>query len=202
MKKNLFLACAFAFALIGCAVPRVEVDSSWDEAPNNVTVLVSAPYVDNDSDVEDDFETEEEFHSWLVDYVDGTFTDNSVSTPRVRMVDDIVFEMTDMVLNGKDVRIPVPIPEKLPDVSGVVVSFYPINFWREYHPCVMGLCINNQNLSGSMTYSIVSIKDRRVLAYGMVKDHSSFTFAMTLSNWESMVKSLVRKTLRGTPLEG
>lgn len=202
MKKIFLLLIIVSILITGCGGPRMQVDPAWVDAPENISVLMSAPYVKNMDDVNDDFSTEDIFKTWLLDYMGETFNLKSVSNATVKMVDDSLFIMQSMLLGNGYVNVPLPNAENNSRVSGIVLSLHPINFWRDSKPCLgNGGCINNHYLGASLLYSIVSVENGKVLAYGVAYDESSFTFAMTKGNWEGVVKGLVNKVLEKTPLE-
>jgi hypothetical protein len=87
-------------------------------------------------------------------------------------------------------------------ITGVVVNVHPMRFWRETDMChSRNGCMNNHSLNLKVMYSIVSVEDGNVLAYGGAYDKSSFTFAMTKGNWESVIEGVAKKIVEKTPLE-
>lgn len=204
MKKFLMLLGSVAIAMMftGCGSPRMSVDPTWKQAPEKVTVLASLPTAENTDDVYDDFMTVDNFDNWFLDELDSNFAEYSVSEADIVSVNDDTFEMTTFPLGKGKITVPVPVDDKLEGVTGIVISVHPVNFWRDsYYTCSGYSCYNVTFLGGNLTYSIVSVADHRVLAYGVARDRSSFAFAMTQSDWKAIVRSFVRKILQRTPLE-
>lgn len=201
MKKLFLLLASAALFLTGCGSPRMQVDPEWKEVPQKVSVLVTTPYVKNLDDVIDDFQSEDAFNEWFVSYFASNFSRSSASKVEVFKVVDETFEMKQMPINKQTFPVPLPIKEKLNGISGIVVSVHPVKFWREFSQCPSGGCINNKSLESVVSYSIVSVDDQKILAYGYAVENSTFTFAMTKSNWESVVIELVDSILDKTPIE-
>ena len=201
MRKLLLFLISGAFLLVGCGGPRHSVDPEWKDAPKNFSVVVSAPYVSNADDVSDDFGGEDGFRQWFVAYLDSSL---SLATPvghSVKLVDDGDMTAEIRPLGKNLVAFPVPDPEKLENVGGVVLAIHPVRFHREVQRCPNGGCIGNKSLNLQVAYSVVSMEKRKILAYGLAGASNSFTFAMTRGDWEKVVQRVSWQLVEGTPLE-
>ncbi|MCQ2124109.1 MAG: hypothetical protein MJZ25_07980 [Fibrobacter sp.] len=203
MKKFLLIfAAAVLLMFTGCSRPRMSVDPEWTAAPSEVTVLVTIPEARNTDDVYDDFMGETEFEDWFINFTEAAFNKYSKSKVAVNYVKPEVFTMTDLPLGKHRIRFPLPDAEKLEGISGIVVSVTPVTYWRTTTTVYNGFGVTSSStLDADLKYSIVSVEDQKVLAYGLAKDRSSFAFAMTKSNWEDLTVALVRKVLQKTPLQ-
>lgn len=201
MRKLLLFLISGALLLVGCSGPRHSVDPEWKDAPKSFSVVVSAPYVSNPDDVTDDFGGEDGFRQWFVAYLDSSL---SLATPinhSVKMVDDGDMTAELLPLGKNLVKFPLPDPAKLEDVGGVVLAVHPVRFHREVQRCPSGGCIGNKSLNLQVAYSVVSMENRKVLAYGLAGASNSFTFAMTRGDWEKVVQRVSWQLVEGTPLE-
>ena len=202
MKFRACLVAVFSLLLVSCGGKRLAVDPQWKTPPKNFTILVSEPYVANSDDVTDDFGDEDSFKQWLLAYMDSAFSSYTEVPHTVMQAKDESFIMSQVPLEDGYIAIPLPEKEKIEEISGIVVSIHPIRFWRDTDICHnRNGCIGNNNLNLQVMYSIVSVDDTKVLAYGGAYDKSSFTFAMTKGDWESVVKGIAKKVVKETPLE-
>jgi len=202
MKFRISFVFALSAIFAGCGGTRLSVDPEWNKAPAKFTVLVSEPYVANSDDVNDDFGSEEAFKLWTVAYLDTAFSSYSSVSHTTKLVNDESFVIVQKPLGDGQIGVPLPVAQKLDDVNGIVVSIHPVRFWREIGMCHnRNGCMNNQSLNVQVLYSIVSLDDSKVLAYGGAYDKSSFTFAMTKGDWEDVIETISKKVVEKTPLE-
>ena len=195
------MTLAFSLAFIGCGGGLQTINPEWKTAPESITILVSEPYVANEDDVTDDFETVEKFRTWAVNYLDTSFSSYTNVKHSVKQVSDEFFEIVGLPIDDETVNIPTPVAEKLEGVNGFVVSIHPLRFWRYESPCQGSGCIGNKHLNLKVAYSIVRIEDKQIQAYGATYADDSFTFAMTKGNWESVLEKIAKKIVNKTPLE-
>ena len=202
MKFRICLALIFSLLIVGCGSPRLAVNPAWKNAPEKFTVLISDPYITNSDDITDDFGDSDAFRQWIVSYMNEALTGFTYVAHSVKMVGDDSFVMTQLPLEKGAIGVPLPEVEKLHGIDGIVVSVHPVRFWRETGTCHnRNGCINNFSLNLQVLYSIVSVENMQVLAYGGAYDKSSFTFAMTKGNWESVLEGIAKKIVEKTPLE-
>lgn len=202
MKLHLCLTLAFSLAFIGCGGGHQTINPEWKTAPESITILVSEPYIVNEDDVTDDFETVEKFRTWAVNYLDTSFSSYTNVKHSVKQVSDEFFEIVGLPIDKETVNIPTPVVEKLEGINGFVVSIHPLRFWREISPCLGGNgCIGNKHLNLMVAYSIVRVEDKQIQAYGATYVDDTFTFAMTKGNWENVLEKIAKKIVKKTPLE-
>lgn len=203
MKFTTGIVAFFALLFVGCGSPRLAVNPKWTSAPDKFTVIVSEPYVANSDDISDDFGEDESFKKWSVAYLNDALNAFTFVPHSVRVVDDNTFMMAQLPLEDGFIGVPLPVKEKMEGLTGIVVCVHPVRFWREMSPCHNrnGGCINNKSLNLNVMYSIVSVENSSVLAYGGAYDRSSFTFAMTKGDWENVVEGIAKKIVEKTPLQ-
>ena len=200
MKSCLYLALAFSLAMMGCAGQRT-INPDWKTAPEQFTVLVSEPYVTNEDDVTDDFQTMENFRTWAVNYLDTALSSYTDVRHSVTQVSDENFEIVEKSIDDESVKIPMPAVEKMDGLNGVALSVHPLRFWRDASLCPNGGCFGGKHLNLAVAYSIVRVENNELLAYGVAFAEDSFTFAMTKGNWESVIERIAKKVVKETPLE-
>lgn len=201
MKKFGWLVALLSVVLIGCSGPHVSVDPAWKEAPARFTVLTTTPFTSNADDITDDFGDQDAFRQWFADFLDSSLVISSPVSHSVKIVDDGALEMELMSLGEVKVKIPVPVAAKLEGVDGIVLVVHPVHFRRYASPCPGGGCLNDKELILQLAYSVVSLDDSRILAYGVANSSDSFTFAMTRGNWEKVVQRISWKLVEKTPLK-
>lgn len=202
MKISCCLLVVAVALLAGCSSVHVHVDPEWKEAPQSITVLVTEPFIQNEADLSDDFNTLDAFKEWFVSYLEESFASYSKAVPSVRLVLDERLLVESVMLEKDSVKVPVPKFDELENLSGTVVTVHPVRFWRDHVPCPAGgSCIGGKNLNALAFYSVTSAEDRRKLAFGYARGKDSFTFAMTKGNWEGVVKDFVKMVLEKTPLK-
>ena len=206
MKKHyLIILCLFLSFLCGCSgTPRFHVNPQWKEAPSSFTVLFSEPYVQNQDDVADDLpEYAANFSDWFGQELAIEFEKQSGIKPAVLLQKDEHFSIVPLPLDSSVAsRVPIPIVDSLPNVKGIVICIHPIQVWRRDDRCMGGTsCLPDHYLLFSSTYTIVSMEEQRVLAYGVLGVSSSFKFAMTKGDWEDDMNALVEQILEKTPLK-
>ena len=123
----------------------------------------------------------------------------------VKMVDDAMFVMSPLPLGDGYIDVPFPVKEKWEEIPGLTILVHPLRFWRHESKCHnRDGCIGNKSINLKVHYTIVSLENPNelaVLAHGGAYDESSFTFAMTKGNWESVVEGIAKKLVEKTPLE-
>lgn len=201
MKRLFFSLLTGVLLLAGCSGPHVSVDPEWKEAPARFTVLSTMPYASNEDDVLDDFGSQDDFRQWFAGYLDTVLAVSSPVSHSVKIIDDGTVEIVPMKLRDVLVKIPLPVVAKLEGVEGVVLVVHPVMFSRYISPCPGGGCLNNKHLNLHVAYSVVSVADGRILAYGIAATDDSYSFAMTRGNWEKVVERISWKLVEGTPLK-
>lgn len=187
--------------LVGCGGPRVHVDPEWKTAPESVTILVTEPYVDNDDDVVDDFNTTEAFREWSVSFMNDMFKEKASVPTNLQVVPDEKLEIAELQLGDEVIQIPLPKKGENPDLKGYVLTIHPVHIYRYEMLCHSNNgCINNKSLNLTALYSVVSMDEGKILAYGYSYAEDKFTFAMTKGNWEDVFKGMVKQVLEDTPL--
>jgi hypothetical protein len=181
------------------------VAPQWKTAPERFTVIISEPYVANSDDVTDDFGDAETFRRWVVTYLANALSEYSRIPHSVKMVDDAMFVMSPLPLGDGYIDVPFPVKEKWEEIPGLTILVHPLHFWRHESKCHnRDGCIGNKSINLKVHYTIVSLENPNelaVLAHGGAYDESSFTFAMTKGNWESVVEGIAKKLVEKTPLE-
>jgi hypothetical protein len=204
MKINACIVAVLSLLFVACGGTRMAVNPNWTTTPDKFTVLISEPYVANSDDVTDDFGDNDAFKQWVADYLNesiGSYSKKN-TVHAIKLVDDNWFVTTQLPLGEGEISVPLPKKEMMDGITGVVVNVHPMRFWRETDMChSRNGCMNNHSLNLKVMYSIVSVEDGNVLAYGGAYDKSSFTFAMTKGNWESVIEGVAKKIVEKTPLE-
>lgn len=204
MKKCAFLLLV-SFALVfftGCGgSSRKFADPAWFAPPSSITILATEPFVDNESDVLDDFGSFKSFRLWYVSYLERAFNQYFAATPYVRSVSDEDVEPKLVNWDGKDMKIPYFKRDKLDSLSGLVVTIDSLRFWRDVEPNARQNCAGKPRLNATLFYSIFSIEDDRLLAYGNARVDDTFAFAMDRVNWENVLDRVVQRVVDFTPLD-
>ena len=205
MKFGIYLLAAFSFIFTSCSSPRMSVAPQWKTAPERFTVIISEPYVANFDDVTDDFGDADVFKQWVVAYLDTALSEYSRIPHSVKMVDDAMFVMSPLPLGDGYIDVPFPVKEKWEEIPGLTILVHPLHFWRHESKCHnRDGCIGNKSINLKVHYTIVSLENPNELAelaHGGAYDESSFTFAMTKGNWESVVEGIAKKLVENTPLK-
>lgn len=204
MKFKAYFIAILSILFVGCGGTRMAVNPNWTTAPDKFTILMSEPYVANSDDITDDFGDNESFKQWVVDYLNASISSYTKknTSHSVKLVDDNLFVITPLPLREGEIGVPLPKKEMMEGISGIVINVHPMRFWRETGVChSRNGCMNNHSLNLQVMYSIVSVEDGSVLAYGGAYGNSSFTFAMTKGDWENVIESIAKKIVEKTPLE-
>ena len=201
------MGLAFAFAvlfLVGCSGKHSMVDPEWKKAPDSYIVLVSRPFVGNPDDVADDLpEYTSNFEEWFSKEITTVLEKRTEKKTSVKVVLDEHFDLVPLKFGKKGfLQTPIPDLDSISGLHGVVISIHPIKFKRktEKHYSANG-SIGDHWLVANGAYSIVSVDEQKVLAYGLCYGISSFKFAMTKGDWENVVDDLAKTVIQDTPLE-
>ena len=205
MKINACIVAVLSLLFVACGGTRMAVNPNWTTTPDKFTVLISEPYVVNSDDVTDDFGDADVFKQWVAAYLDTALSKYSKIPHSVKIVDDAMFVMAPLPLEEGSVDVPLPVKEKWEEIPWLTILVHPLRFWRHESTChSRNGCIANKSINLKVHYTIVSLENPNELAelaHGSAFDESSFTFAMTKGNWESVVEGIAKKLVEKTPLE-
>lgn len=207
MKKILSLALCFAaMSLVGCAGSGVKsVDPSWVEAPSSLTVFMTEPTVQNRDDVADDLpDYADNFSGWVFAQMGSEFEKQSGLTPKFEVKGFDAFDMVrTQVGKKKEINAPVPKFDEVGVSEGYIISFAPVDVARISETRMTGPTSveTTTYLQFIADYTISNAAEKKVVASGSLKVRRSFGFAMTKSDWEKNMASLVEEVVAKTPLQ-
>lgn len=206
MKKLITLAlCLASLSFFGCAKAGLKnVDPSWTEPANAITVLYTQPLIKNTDDVADDLpDYANDFSGWFTKQMSSEFASQAGITPTFTSKEIGDFTMTNTKFGKKEFLIPSPKFDEIGEVDGVVIAMSNIEVARISETKMTGptSAETRTYLQFSGEYSISNMANKTVVTSGTFKAREGIGFAMTKSNWEANMKNLVEEILKDTPLK-
>lgn len=206
MKKLFTLALCFAaMNLIGCASAGLKnVDPSWTEAPSSVTVLFTEPDVQNKDDVVDDLpDFADNFSGWFSKQMGDEFNKQAGMTPKFEVKGMDAFDFVPTTFKKKNASVPQPKFEAIGEVGGFVISIANVVVSRFSETKMTGLTSaeTKSYLQFAGEYSIANASEKKVVTTGSFAAREQLGFALTKSNWENLMETLVEEIIKDTPLK-
>ncbi len=217
MRKLKFaVAMAFACAiLIGCAAPRSVVDPSWTQKPGKVKVVFTEPFVANPDDLQDDLpDYVNNFPDWFKAQVEANI--GKYSSGVNFSVERISADMVSAEAASLDgVNIKVPKIKQMDNDADIYLVLNDVWFGRTEaeSACagsfgaggvgggmMVGGCVSKQ-FTAKGNFAYFDVKTGKRVAYGDFEANSSYTFAVSQGDWESVVLGALDKMLSNTPLK-
>ena len=226
MKLRILLLAAIVMLLAGCAkkAPTFSVAQSWTEKPNKLTVVFTEPLVENQDDLKDDLEEyADKFGEWFKaelkkDY--ESITKNSVSLDFQKVDSTAMIIETDHV---DTTSFKTPKPASMEQGNGYYLAISNVIFSRRedatrnaaYYNSGAAFGANVNPGENSMAFAGESIVQKGLwiyadyaiynqagerVAFGHEEIRSSFTYAMTRSDWEKCVLAFAKRSIARTPI--
>ena len=213
-KLKLALACASACALlVGCAAPRSVMDQGWTQKPAKVKVVFTEPFIANPDDLMDDLpEYVNNFSDWYKTQLEanlGSQTNGVLYSVQKISQDQIKFEAA--AVRGVNIKVPrITEMEKEADVCLVINDIW-IGRTQSETTCSTGAgfggigmsttCSSQNYFTGKGNYAYFDPKTGKRLGYGDFEAQSSYTFAVSQSDWLNVVEESVSSMLDNTPIK-
>ena len=210
----------------GCAkkAPTFSVAQTWIEKPNKLTIVFTDPFVENQDDLKDDLEEyADRFGEWFKaelkkDY--ESLTKNSVSLDFQNVDSTAMIIETDHV---DTTSFKTPRPASMEQDNGYYLAISNVIFSRRelvymaYYNSSTGSFDNSVDVQKNpdiplndgqsvqkglwiyADYAIYNQSGERV-AFGHEEIRSSFTYAMTRSDWEKCVLAFAKRSIARTPI--
>ena len=206
------LACAF-FA--GCAAPRSVMDQGWTQKPAKVKVVFTEPFVANPDDLQDDLPAYvNNFSDWYKSQLEsnlGSQTTGVLYSVEKISMDKVKFEAA--AVNGVNIKVPkVDEMDNQADVYLVVNDIW-IGRVESATTCTTGgfsagggfgmgtTCAQDKDFTGKGNFAYYDAKSGKRLGYGDFEAKSSYTFAVSQSDWANVVEKTVSAVLENTPIK-
>lgn len=226
MRIKLILLVAIALFFAGCAkkAPTFSVAQTWTEKPKKLTIVFTEPVVENQDDLQDDIEEyANNFGEWFKaelkkDY--ESLTKNSVSLDFQKVDSTAMIIETDHV---DTTSFKTPRPASMEQGNGYYLAISNVIFSRRelvymaYYNSSTGSFDNSVDVQKNpdiplndgqsiqkglwiyADYAIYNQSGERV-AFGHEEIRSSFTYAMTRSDWEKCVLAFAKRSIARTPI--
>ena len=226
MKLQILLLATIAMLFAGCAkkAPTFSVAQTWTEKPNKLTIVFTDPFVENQDDLKDDLEEyADRFGEWFKaelkkDY--ESLTKNSVSLDFQNVDSTAMIIETDHV---DTTSFKTPRPASMEQGNGYYLAISNVIFSRRelvymaYYNSSTGSFDNSVDVQKNpdiplndgqsvqkglwiyADYAIYNQSGERV-AFGHEEIRSSFTYAMTRSDWEKCVLAFAKRSIARTPI--
>lgn len=226
MRIKLILLVAIALLFAGCAkkAPTFSVAQTWTEKPKKLTIVFTEPIVENQDDLQDDIEEyANNFGEWFKaelkkDY--ESLTKNSVSLDFQKVDSTAMIIETDHV---DTTSFKTPRPASMEQGNGYYLAISNVIFSRRelvymaYYNSSTGSFDNSVDVQKNpdiplndgqsiqkglwiyADYAIYNQSGERV-AFGHEEIRSSFTYAMTRSDWEKCVLAFAKRSIARTPI--
>lgn len=210
----------------GCAkkAPTFSVAQTWTEKPNKLTIVFTDPFVENQDDLKDDLEEyADRFGEWFKaelkkDY--ESLMKNSVSLDFQNVDSTAMIIETDHV---DTTSFKTPRPASMEQGNGYYLAISNVIFSRRelvymaYYNSSTGSFDNSVDVQKNpdiplndgqsvqkglwiyADYAIYNQSGERV-AFGHEEIRSSFTYAMTRSDWEKCVLAFAKRSIARTPI--
>ncbi len=210
----------------GCAkkAPTFSVAQTWTEKPNKLTIVFTDPFVENQDDLKDDLEEyADRFGEWFKaelrkDY--ESLTKNSVNLDFQNVDSMAMIIETDHV---DTTSFKTPRPASMEQGNGYYLAISNVIFSRRelvymaYYNSSTGSFDNSVDVQKNpdiplndgqsvqkglwiyADYAIYNQSGERV-AFGHEEIRSSFTYAMTRSDWEKCVLAFAKRSIARTPI--
>ena len=226
MKLRMFLLAAIALIFAGCAkkAPTFSVAPTWTDKPSKLTVVFTEPLVENQDDLKDDIEEyANNFGEWFKqelkkDY--ETYTKNSLTLDVQKVEADAMVIETDHVDTTK---FKTPKPTSMEQGNGYYLAISNVIFTRREDATQNAAYYNSEAPYGgnvdpgqnSMAFAGESIVQKGLwiyadyaiynqsgerVAFGHEEIRSTFTYAMTRSDWEKCVLAFAKRSIARTPI--
>lgn len=213
-KVKLALAIASACALlVGCAAPRSVMDQGWTQKPAKVKVVFTEPFIANPDDLQDDLpEYVNNFSDWYKAQLEanlGSQTNGVLYSVEKISQDQIKGEAA--AVNGVNIKVPRIVEmDKEADVYLVLNDLW-IGRTQSETTCTTGggfggfgmatTCSSEKDFTGKGNYAYFDAKTGKRLGYGDFEAKSSYTFAVSQSDWLNVVEDAVSSMLENTPIK-
>ena len=226
MKLQILLLATIAMLFAGCAkkAPTFSVAQTWTEKPNKLTIVFTDPFVENQDDLKDDLEEyADRFGEWFKaelkkDY--ESLMKNSVSLDFQNVDSTAMIIETDHV---DTTSFKTPRPASMEQGNGYYLAISNVIFSRRelvymaYYNSSTGSFDNSVDVQKNpdiplndgqsvqkglwiyADYAIYNQSGERV-AFGHEEIRSSFTYAMTRSDWEKCVLAFAKRSIARTPI--
>ena len=217
--RRMKLALAFATVcalLVGCAAPRSVVDQGWTQKPANVKVVFTEPFIANPDDLQDDLpDYVNNFSDWYKAQLEANFASQTngiqYSVEKISQ-DKVKFEAANV--NG--VNIKVPKVEEMDNQADIYLVMNDIWIGRveSATTCTTGgfnaagggmgmgtTCTQDKDFTGKSSFAYFDPKTGKRLGYGDIEAKSSYTFAVSQSDWMNVMAKTVSTMLDKTPLK-
>lgn len=226
MKLQILLLATIVMLFAGCAkkAPTFSVAQTWTEKPNKLTIVFTDPFVENQDDLKDDLEEyADRFGEWFKaelkkDY--ESLTKNSVSLDFQNVDSTAMIIETDHV---DTTSFKTPRPASMEQGNGYYLAISNVIFSRRelvymaYYNSSTGSFDNSVDVQKNpdiplndgqsvqkglwiyADYAIYNQSGERV-AFGHEEIRSSFTYAMTRSDWEKCVLAFAKRSIARTPI--
>ena len=215
MKLALTFATVCAL-LVGCAAPRSVVDQGWTQKPANVKVVFTEPFIANPDDLQDDLpDYVNNFSDWYKAQLEANFASQTngiqYSVEKISQ-DKVKFEAANV--NG--VNIKVPKVEEMDNQADIYLVMNDIWIGRveSATTCTTGgfnaagggmgmgtTCTQDKDFTGKSSFAYFDPKTGKRLGYGDIEAKSSYTFAVSQSDWMNVMAKTVSTMLDKTPLK-
>ena len=226
MKLRILLLAAFAMIFAGCAkkAPTFSVAPTWTDKPTKLTVVFTEPLVENQDDLKDDIEEyANNFGEWFKlelkkDY--ELYIKNSIAMDYQKVDSTSMIIETDHV---DSTEFKTPKPASMEQGNGYYLAISNVIFSRRedavknsaYYSSGAAYGANVNPGQNSMAFAGESIVQKGLwiyadyaiynqsgerVAFGHEEIRSSFTYAMTRSDWEKCVLAFVKKSIARTPI--
>ena len=226
MKLRSLLLAAIALIFTGCAkkAPTFSVAPTWTDKPSKLTVVFTEPLVENQDDLKDDIEEyANNFGEWFKqelkkDY--ETYTKNSLTLDVQKVESDAMVIETDHV---DSTEFKTPKPTSMEQGNGYYLAISNVIFTRRedatqnaaYYNSGAAYGANVNPGQNSMAFAGESIVQKGLwiyadyaiynqsgerVAFGHEEIRSSFTYAMTRSDWEKCVLAFAKRSIARTPI--
>lgn len=198
----LAMACVF---FVGCAAPHAVLETSWSQKPTKVKVVFTEPLVANPDDLADDLPDHvDNFAEWYKAELEknlGSQT-NGVLYSVEKIAQD---KVTTVAAPLNNVNVKTPKITEMDNEADVYLVMNDVWVGRTTKPgtCTAGMVTYTCDypyFSGKGNYAFFDAKSGQRLGYGVVAADISYTFAVTKSDWESVVEKTVKIILEETPL--
>ena len=226
MKLRILLLAAIALIFASCAkkAPTFSVAPTWTDKPSKLTVVFTEPLVENQDDLKDDIEEyADNFGEWFKqelkkDY--ETYTKNSLTLDVQKVEADAMVIEKDHV---DSTEFNTPKPTSMEQGNGYYLAISNVIFTRRedatqnaaYYNSGAAYGANVNPGQNSMAFAGESIVQKGLwiyadyaiynqsgerVAFGHEEIRSSFTYAMTRSDWEKCVLAFAKRSIARTPI--
>ena len=213
-KLKLALAFASAFFLMACASANLKVDESWKQKPSKVKIVFTEPSVANPEDLADDLpDYVNNFSDWFKAKIEEYLPRYSTGVQySIEKISSDKISVSNEVVNDTNVVVP-----KITEMNSEHEVYLVINdIWigRTTDICHASHNVNSglgftttvdsdyecKVFAGKGAFAYYDSKTGKRLAYGRFANHSTYTFAVTKSDWENIVWRMLGEIIPGTPL--